>query len=258
MGIGKKKKGWYLEIKNEEEEKNISPQNPDNYSKSIEVASRFMKDCEKITSIALRVLIKEGMFHKLSDPKKIIVHLNFYQKGLITGRYVMTFNDVPNELVGYFKGWKYYTVDEYGNAKLYKYSYSKKKVFAMPISILILLICLFCSRFLSYDFVSGETFQTVSAFIAFFLMLVYSVMLLLSKDLAKNHFVKNEFKKLVISTIIFELPYWVATFITISKISVINGDFKSVIFYNLIIISYSYLIFKFVISIVLENDKMKV
>ncbi|WP_237982011.1 hypothetical protein [Bacillus thuringiensis] len=256
MSLEKKKKGWYLEIKYKEHGQGTLKKTYDNYSVSKEVASRFIKDTEKVTSKALKLAIKEGIFHKVSDPKNIIVHLNNYEKGVIKSRYEMVFNDVANGLVGCYKGWEYYTIDEGGNAEPFEYSYSPIKVFVLPIIFLILLCLLFLSNFM--DISLNDTFKIIYTFLAFYLMLVYSVMLLLNKDIAKNHFVKGKFNLLFIATLIFESPYWVATLISIHKISSINGELNYGIFSILCVASFIFLILKFALSMALENEKMKV
>ncbi|MHC2836288.1 hypothetical protein [Bacillus sp. F9_6S_D1_P_5] len=250
MSLEKKKKGWYLEIKNAEKD--------EDYSTSRKIVIQFTKDTEKVTSKALKLAVQAGVFHNLSNPENIIVHINYYKNNIITGRYKMVFydaTDVGKKLLGHFKGWEYYTVDEEGNTEPYEYSYSPIKVFSVPIifSIILSLIAIFYIFKIPLD----ETNKIIFAFLPFYLMLCYSAILLLKKDIAKNHFIKGRYKSLFIATLIFETPYWLATFISIYKISTINDLLNSSMLCNLSIGSFIFLILKLAVSIMLEIDKMK-
>ncbi|PER24591.1 hypothetical protein CN490_22540 [Bacillus cereus] len=251
MSLKKKKKGWYLEIKHNEKD--------EDYSTIIEIIMRFTKDTEKVTSKALKMAMQAGVFHNLSNPQNMIVHLNYYKNNIITGRYQMIFNDkkdVGKELIGHFKEWEYYTVDETGNTEPYKYSYSPNKAFRVPIYFGVILILLAFAN--AFWIPSSEQGKIISGFSSFYLMLVYSFVLLLNKDIAKNHFIKGKYKSLVIATFIFEFPYWVATFISICKISTINNQLNYCLLLILCGVSYFFLILKLWLSIVLENEKMKI
>ncbi|WP_262174248.1 hypothetical protein [Saccharococcus sp. Marseille-Q5394] len=255
MNKNKKKKGWYLEIKHKEiGESDVST--PINYDRSIEVASHFLKDTEKITSKALNLAIKDGIFYKKDEPQNIIVHLNNYNKGLIIGRYVMKFNKESNELVGHYNGWEYYTVDGKGSIEPFKYSYSFKKVFMLPI----IFVCVLCLILLINIIFSSadDMVKTILTFLAFYLMIVYSVMILINKDIAKHHFIRERRKNLLISTFIFEASYWIAALITILNISSINGVMNWGIFLGILIPVYAFLIFKFALSMAFDIDKMKI
>ncbi|MGR3779144.1 hypothetical protein ACT1UG_26505 [Bacillus paramycoides] len=250
----KKKKGWYLEMKHRQSSE-TRVDTPISYEKHIEVASNYLKDPEKVTSKALKLAAKEGIFYNSSQPQDIIMHLNYYKKGVITSRYIMEFNTSSNHLLGHYKEWVYYSVDLNGKAELYKHPYSLKSVIWLPITLTAIFILLL---FITHkDIFTDDLSKTIFAFVAFFIMLVYSVILLLIKDRAKYFFAKGKLKPFW-GTILFEAPYWLSAYITVYKLSIIKGNLNSSIFLTILLCVYIFLFVKLVISIALEKEKLKV
>jgi hypothetical protein len=250
----KKKKGWYLEMKHRKSDES-KEDTPISYDKSIEVASNYLKDPEKVTSKALKLAAKEGIFYGNNQPEGIIMHLNFYKKGVITSRYIMEFNTSFNHLLGHYKEWVHYSVDPNGKAEPYTPPYSLTSVLWLPIALTVIFILLLIITYMNMFI--DDISKTIFAFVSFFTMLVYSVLLILIKDRAKYFFTKGILTPFW-GNILFELPYWLSTYITAYKLSIIKGNLNSSIFNTILLFVYIFLFVKLVISITLEKEKLKV
>ncbi|MGH1286361.1 hypothetical protein [Bacillus toyonensis] len=255
MTLYKKKDGWYLEIKNlvsGEKREDTPTEYKDFLNRPI--ADSYLKDPTKVTTKALKAAAEEGIFHKYKNYQYIAVHLNLYKNNSVVGRYVMDYNEIPNELLGHFKGWKYYYINKEGNAELFDPSYSVLKTFIAPIVFSFFLVI--CGIFSLLSPVA--TSKTNLGLIAFYIMLIYGLILIVSKDLTKSYFIKNSTRKLIFASFFFELPYLLSSALTIQKFSFEGNNFSWTFFgmyYSAVLL---FVILKLLLTIIFDKEKMKV
>ncbi|PGU46927.1 MULTISPECIES: hypothetical protein [Bacillus cereus group] len=255
MTLYKKKDGWYLEIKNlvsGEKREDTPTEYKDFLNRPI--ADSYLKDSTKVTTKALKAAAEDGIFHKYKNYQYIVVHLNLYKNGSIVGRYVMDYNELPNELLGHFKGWKYYSINQKGNAELFDPSYSVLKTFVAPIVFSIILVIF---GIISVLWPIAASKANVGL-IAFYIMLTYGFILIISKDLTKSYFIKNSTTKLIFASFFFELPYLLSSALTIQKFSFKGNNFSWSFFSTYYLAVLLFVILKLLFSILFDREKMKI
>ncbi|PFU61946.1 hypothetical protein [Bacillus thuringiensis] len=257
----KNENGWYLLVWNKETKKN---------AERFEYIKIKKFKMENITTTALKYLKKEGLFYTV-DPKDILkyeITLLYYHKKEVTSRYIMKYKENINAIDGFYDDWEYTVKNKNGEFETFDKSYSYLKAYNLPLIIFLFqLFCIVCTYKFPVEITkiiryltdsdnyskSYDLFDVLVTFLMFYSALIYSTFSIMKKESIKPHFLKENLKRIIFSTFIFEIPIVTGAISTVWKINVIVG--KSEPFDVLFWCSVILMLMKIGFTILLEIEK---
>ncbi|MGG4386166.1 hypothetical protein ABEX08_29620 [Priestia megaterium] len=231
---------------------------------------------ENITTTALNDLKKDGFIYNanVNNLVKYEIALLHYSNNKVIGRYMMKYKQTVSFIDGYYNGWKFETTDEDGKFIPYDKDYKWWRAYWLPITVSLLqLLIISCIEFFPNDiasFIQRNIFgdndkgnfaiyyrltNGILAFLVFNIGLMHSSFSVLAKDLIKLHYLKDNLKRIKRSTIVFEIPVFIAAIYTVYKMSNLEGNINWTLFILFASVSLYLIIWKIASTYGLEYEK---
>lgn len=227
---------------------------------------------ENITTTALKHLKKDGLLYTPFDVKDLLkykIYLLKYSKGEVTSRYTMKYKEEISLIDGFYEGWEYEIRDQDAGGKFKPHDddYSWWKAHRLPITISLFQgLFILCIQFFSKDIASSlqtkgnfeavyDLTNAILAFLVFYIGLMHSSFSVLTKDFIKLHYLKDNLKRILASTFVFEIPVIISAIYTVFKLSHFAGKFDSVFFNGFTFISLCFIAWKIWSTYDLERGK---
>ncbi|MBB4825589.1 hypothetical protein HNO89_002825 [Sporosarcina luteola] len=258
--------GWYLLVVNKDTKEVV---------KNFDYKEIKKIKMENITTTALYHLKNDGLFYKadIETLLKYEITLLYYSKKKLSSRYVMKYKKQINAIDGYYDGWEY-NIKNNGEFVPFDKNYKSWRAYNLPlvvslIQILFIALTYYYSIeiatwikekiFKDYDKESFAKFysltNTLLAFLMFYIALIYSTFTILVKDLIKPHYLKDDLRRIRNSTIVFEIPVYIAAVYSVLKISQFEGEINWGIFTSIAVISLLLISGKILFTYFLEKEK---